>query len=987
MKSAKVHCVSRITPNPDNLFFLWDGDSPDRDRLAQINLCLKLASHQLPSAVIYLFSNVIEPDEIASENIILIRWSVLELCATSPLQGRAPLPANDWSIWSDLFRVICLWRWGGSYFDLDDLLIRPLPFSSNAIAACFLTPEREREWLPAPVIRGNYATSTGRLESSATFRFGADPMLNFCAKHPFLEEWLRRIPTTKREEWGQILPTTLFASDPVRWKRTLNAIPWCDLLYHGYDGGHHPGDQRYSGPRLVSDQVVTHGEFERTWITLTGSYAYPLVKNHEWKCQHVRGDQQSRLDWAVQKIWSSINGSALSIGQRFSKYSGSYGKTHSHGRHNSEPRKLILKCTLPPGDIVALTASVRDLHRSNPGQFITDVWTPSPELWAFNPNITPISDDDPDKEIIDCLCPLIMRANRYPRHCIEGFMDYLNLKLNLGIQLTDLKGDIHLHPAETSMPSPVEEVLGYTGPYWLIASGGKRDYSVKWWDARRYQRVVDHFRGRVQFVQVGASGDFHPELEGTLDLRGRTNLRQLVRLVHFSEGVVCPVTLLMHLAAAVPSSGNRGVRPCVVIAGGREPVNWEAYPGHQFLHTIGMLPCCETGGCWKARALPIRDGSRLNDEQTLCIDVVQSLPRCMDLITAEVVIARIESFIEGSQHFPKASSDRASQNQLENRGTGPAILEAAGRVDPSDLLVRHYSKLRTMPKQPLREDLSSRVLTNNPLGLGDTVVITQLPAVAYGQGKTRLIHSDSPHFAPLVKFHRHYTPAPNRPRISADFLNARYDLGNGHFTQRLQRAFGLRPADRPQGHIACDQLLVPRRVGLHFDPGIHSLWQKNHVHPRARELYPESRKIIAEFARNHPNWSFVQFGGRRTDIDGVEDAVGLPLEQTILKLATCEYFIGIVSGPMHVATALGVKCIVILNFPKAAEIMLPTLKRTGCIESEWLYPQNVHLHQDDEAPLVRRFSLKNLERAVQGELYPFWTDRYLPLIWERIPEP
>ena len=48
-------------------------------------------------------------------------------------------------------------------------------------------------------------------------------------------------------------------------------------------------------------------------------------------------------------------------------------------------RKLILKNFQSPGDIVMLTAAVRDLHRSNPGRFVTDVRTPCGHLWENNP--------------------------------------------------------------------------------------------------------------------------------------------------------------------------------------------------------------------------------------------------------------------------------------------------------------------------------------------------------------------------------------------------------------------------------------------------------------------------------------------------------------------------------------------------------------------------------------------------------------------------
>src|SRR5690349_876674 len=48
---------------------------------------------------------------------------------------------------------------------------------------------------------------------------------------------------------------------------------------------------------------------------------------------------------------------------------------------HSKPRKLILRNHQSPGDLVMLTAAVRDLHRTFPGQFLTDVRTACGALW------------------------------------------------------------------------------------------------------------------------------------------------------------------------------------------------------------------------------------------------------------------------------------------------------------------------------------------------------------------------------------------------------------------------------------------------------------------------------------------------------------------------------------------------------------------------------------------------------------------------------
>lgn len=311
-------------------------------------------------------------------------------------------------------------------------------------------------------------------------------------------------------------------------------------------------------------------------------------------------------------------------------------------------RKLVLRNFQSPGDILMLTAAVRDLHRCHPGEFLTDVRTSCPGLWEHNPHLTPLSLDAWDVEIVDCHYPLIHRSNQQPWHFLHGFTDWLNDRLDLDVHPTEFRGDIHLSAEERAWFGQVQSEYGRARPFWLLVSGGKYDYTIKWWDHRRYQEVVDHFRGRIEFVQVGEQSHAHPPLEGVVDLRGQTTIRQLVRLMHHAQGAVSPVSFLMHLAAAVPTAeGAPPNRPCVVIAGGREPPHWTAYPHHQFIHTVGALRCCADGGCWRSRTLPLGDGDPKDAPDQLCVDVVGTLPRCMDMIGADEVIRRIESYFVG----------------------------------------------------------------------------------------------------------------------------------------------------------------------------------------------------------------------------------------------------------------------------------------------------------------------------------------------------
>ena len=311
-------------------------------------------------------------------------------------------------------------------------------------------------------------------------------------------------------------------------------------------------------------------------------------------------------------------------------------------------RRIILRTDLPPGDVLMLTAAVRDLHRSNPGAFATDVRTGHPDIWTGSPWITPLQEGEDGVELVEACYTSVSESSHSPRHIVEAFGEYLSRRLGVSIRTTEFRGDVHLTDEDIEFPSAVRQAVGSAVPYWLIVAGGKSDFTVKWWSTDRWQAVVDALRGRVLFVRVGASSDHHPALRGVVDLRGRTTIRDLIRLTHHADGVLCPITFAMHLAATVERPlGRRGVRPCVVVAGGREPAHWFSYPGHQVLHRVGALDCCRETGCWVARTRRLGDGSRFDDRKFLCRDVDGDLPRCMSMIEPQDVVRAVEVYLSG----------------------------------------------------------------------------------------------------------------------------------------------------------------------------------------------------------------------------------------------------------------------------------------------------------------------------------------------------
>ena len=143
-------------------------------------------------------------------------------------------------------------------------------------------------------------------------------------------------------------------------------------------------------------------------------------------------------------------------------------------------RRLILSSSLSPGDVLMLTAVVRDLHLSCPRVFQTDVRTPCPELWQNSAYLTPIPDDDPDAERIECHYPLIHQSNKLPYHFIHGFRLFLSERLGVEIKPHAFHGDIHLSDEEKDWLSQVDEITGTPDtPFWIIVAGGKTDYTAK----------------------------------------------------------------------------------------------------------------------------------------------------------------------------------------------------------------------------------------------------------------------------------------------------------------------------------------------------------------------------------------------------------------------------------------------------------------------------------------------------------------------------
>jgi ADP-heptose:LPS heptosyltransferase len=289
-----------------------------------------------------------------------------------------------------------------------------------------------------------------------------------------------------------------------------------------------------------------------------------------------------------------------------------------------------------------MTAAIESLHRLYPGRYRTAVESPCPALYEHNPLI-----EDPGRlknaRRIDMGYPLVNLSNQRPVHFLEGYCEFLGGELGIPLPCQVNRPILHLSAEEQSWWPQVAEIAGKRINYWVVNAGTKKDFTAKGWGRHNYQAVVDALYGRIQFVQIGEAGHRHEPLRGVINLVGKTDLRQLVRLCFHAQGGLGPSTLLQHLCAALE-------KPYVCLLGGREPVAWTSYPQQITLHTIGQLSCCAGKACWKSRTVKLGDGDPKDD--SLCEQPVlepEPVPRCLALIRPEQVVRAIEAYYVGGR--------------------------------------------------------------------------------------------------------------------------------------------------------------------------------------------------------------------------------------------------------------------------------------------------------------------------------------------------
>lgn len=237
------------------------------------------------------------------------------------------------------------------------------------------------------------------------------------------------------------------------------------------------------------------------------------------------------------------------------------------------------------GDDILCSAVARELKKRGGGK----VWqfTRFPELAVGNPDLIAVPMDFRLRR----LCGL------FGVPCIE--LDYHSNHSNpprhlivMMCEQAGIRGEVELRPYLMLSQEERREGRVASRPQIALQTSSlaaRFPMRNKLWHHDRLQLVADALKDDFDLVQLGAVSD--PGVDGALDLRGKTSVRQAAAVLSQSRLFIGLVSGLMHLARAVECRS-------VIVYGGREHPFQSGYSANENLYWEGpCAPCWQRNEC------------------------------------------------------------------------------------------------------------------------------------------------------------------------------------------------------------------------------------------------------------------------------------------------------------------------------------------------------------------------------------------------------
>ena len=306
------------------------------------------------------------------------------------------------------------------------------------------------------------------------------------------------------------------------------------------------------------------------------------------------------------------------------------------------PSEIVFKNRQAIGDILTMTAGIRDFHRAFPNVKV-GVNSTAMHIWDNNPNIDHdfsmevAADKEKQEKYILEVGPgfLTNKSNMWNLHLCNAFRVDIENKLGITIPQGEVRPDIWMTEEEYNKPPMIE------GAYWVFISGGEPGWPVKMYPNDRWQEVINSLP-EIQFVQLGLKGHPYPVLENVINFMGKTEdkntgIRDLFHIFLHAQGTMGLVSMQMHLAAAFNL-------PAMILAGAREPMWFTHYLGQQYIQTNGCLPCAEVTACWKCKV----EGC-VDHQKSKKMEGQANIPPCVDIIHPQEIVTGIRKYYDGGR--------------------------------------------------------------------------------------------------------------------------------------------------------------------------------------------------------------------------------------------------------------------------------------------------------------------------------------------------
>ncbi len=229
-----------------------------------------------------------------------------------------------------------------------------------------------------------------------------------------------------------------------------------------------------------------------------------------------------------------------------------------------KPRPYTIECCRAGaiGDVLMATPAVRALRQNHPDALIRFV-TVSPDLLLENPDIDELSPVNLDADrTIWFEYPI---KNGYPDVPLTHHIAWEFARQN-GIEIDDVAGTIRFTNSERMFARSLVQKFAPLPTATIHIKAGWSPY--KEWPAENWQQVVDHFFGRMVFIQVGRKGE--PELKNAVVMNGIMNLRLSAACVAETDLFIGIDSFPNHVAGALR-------KPAVVLFGSTSPAG-SGYP-------------------------------------------------------------------------------------------------------------------------------------------------------------------------------------------------------------------------------------------------------------------------------------------------------------------------------------------------------------------------------------------------------------------------